>query len=107
MIILVLQVRDWEYYLTIVAFPISIGLLLLGWISGQLPILRRSSSPSHLSPSLTPSSPLLARKEFRVGFAAFAIGLWVGLAYFVYKTIRIWQGIESSLCIGSLHKRPS
>lgn len=44
MIILVLQEKDWEYYLTIVAFPISIALLLVGWLS--------------------------ARKEFRIGMVS-------------------------------------
>lgn len=48
MIILVLQVRDWEYYLTIVAFPISVGLLLLGWISGQQHQHPTSRSPYSL-----------------------------------------------------------
>ncbi|KAL7410354.1 hypothetical protein BDY24DRAFT_344272 [Mrakia frigida] len=72
LIYLVLK-RDWEFYLTVVALPFSLLLLLLGWLS--------------------------ARYEVRWGMGIFTGAMVVLAAYYSLKLYRIWEETETLLTI--------
>lgn len=86
LIYLVLK-RDWEFYLTVVALPISVLILVLGWYSARResrlgmvrcrPRLMRRCSPTDLN--ILPQTVLVVAEIILA-------------VYYVFKTIRIWQG---------------
>ncbi|EGG00530.1 uncharacterized protein MELLADRAFT_118019 [Melampsora larici-populina 98AG31] len=78
LVLLVPSVSNLEKILTIIALPLTLVLLVLGYIS--------------------------VRKESDWSMVSFQIGLVSGAGYFVYKLFRIWQGRDDPLSYQSVFK---
>lgn len=64
---LILNKKDPEYVLTWVMLPLSLLWLALGLVA--------------------------AKREWRVAMGVFLVGLLAGMAYFIFKLVRVWQNV--------------
>ncbi|EJT49960.1 hypothetical protein A1Q1_00878 [Trichosporon asahii var. asahii CBS 2479] len=75
---LILNNKDPEYVLTWVMLPLSFLWLAFGLVC--------------------------ARREWRVAMGVFLVGLLAGMAYFIFKLVRVWQNVALYYKLGYDHK---
>lgn len=90
--------RDWEFWLTIIALPFSLLILLLGWMSARYEYRWVSVPPCSHRPGVC-----IADRAF-LSFFFQGMGILQGTlvvlgAYYVLKLTRIWQSTETLLTI--------
>lgn len=71
---LILNKKDPEYVLTWVMLPLSFLWLALGLLA--------------------------AKREWRAAMAVFLVGLLAGMAYFIFKLVRVWQNVALYYALG-------